>query len=65
MRLYALHGADDDHSAVQNGEHALHLGGKIHMARRIQQGKGCIAVNKAGLGGENGDAALAFQRVAV
>ena len=55
MRLNALQHcalSDDDYGAVQNRRARAPSRGKIHMARRVQQGKGCIAVNKAGLGGK-------------
>ena len=61
MALDAVGAADDQHRAVQHPQRPLGLGGKVHVARGIQQGEGYIPPFKYRLLGKNGDASGPFQ----
>ena len=65
MALHAVCAAEDKECTVQHLQNPLHLGGKIHMARRVQQGDFQLAQGEHGLFGENCDAALPLQRVGI
>ena len=65
MALHAIGAADHQHRVIQHLQGALRLGGKIHMARCVQQGDVGIARCEQGLFGKDGDATLFFQRVGV
>ena len=65
MALHAIGAADHQHRVIQHLQGALRLGGKIHMARCVQQGDVGIARCEQGLFGKNGDATRFFQRVGV
>ena len=57
LRLHAFHAADHEHRSVQRPERALHLGGKIHMARRVDQVDADVLPGEADTAGLDGDAA--------
>ena len=56
MALHAVRAADHQHRAVDHPQGALHLAGKIHVARGIQQGDFHPLPGQHGLLGKNGDA---------
>ena len=57
--------ADDQDGIVQHLQGPLHLGGKIHMPRGVQQGDPGIPLVKNRLLGKNRDAPAPFQAVGV
>ena len=65
VRLHAVRAADDEHRRVQHLQRALHLGGEVHVPRRVQQRDHPVAERKARLLGKDRDAALPLQRVRV
>ena len=65
MGLHAVGAADEQNRAVQHRQRPLGFRGKIHMARRVYQGKLPVGGGKQGLLGENGDASDFFQSMAV
>ena len=68
-RRAAVRRADDKDRAVQDAQHALHLGRKIDVTRRIQQGIAPLLFTahrgESGLFGEDRDAALLFHLVGI
>ena len=58
MPLRAVRAADDQNRRVQHLKRALHLTGKIHMPRGIQQRDGRALPGQLRLLGEDGDAPL-------
>ena len=65
MALYAVGPADNQNGAVQHLERALHLAGKIHVARGVQQRHLHRGQGKDRLLGEDGDAPLPLQGVGI
>ena len=65
MALHAIGAADHQHRVIQHLQGALRLGGKIHMARCVQQGDVGITRCEQGLFGKDGDSTRFFQRVGV
>ena len=65
MALYAVGSADDQNGTVQHLEGALHLAGKIHMARGVQQGHLHGGQGEDRLLGEDGNAPLPLQGIGV
>ena len=65
VALNACRAADDEHGAVEHLQRPLHLGGKIHMARRIEQRQRTAGQREDGLLGKDRDAPAALLRVGV
>ena len=65
MALYPVGSADDQNGTVQHLEGALHLAGKIHMARGVQQGHLHGGQGEDRLLGEDGNAPLPLQGVGI
>ena len=65
MALQPVGAADHQHCVVQHLEGALHLAGKVHMSRGVQQGEGGVGEIQQRLLGKNRDAPLFFQGVSV
>ena len=65
MPLHAVRAADHQHRAVQHRQCPLHLGGKVHMPRRIQQRNGAVPYLQHRLLGKDGDAPLALHIVRI
>ena len=65
MALYAVRTADHQDGRIQHLQGAFHLGRKIHMAGRVQQGYLRIPERHDGLFGENCDTALTFKGIRI
>ena len=65
MALYAVSTGDHQHGAVQHLQRPLHFGGKVYMARGVQQRHPGISQFQHRLLGENGDAPLALHGVGI
>ena len=65
MALYAVGAADDQHGVVQHLQGPLGLGGKVHVARGVQQGQLGLGQGEHRLLGEDGDAPGPLQGVCV
>ena len=65
MALHAVRAADDEHGVVEHLKRALHLGGEIDMAGRVEQCDVRVAAVQHRLLGEDGDAALALKRFGI
>ena len=65
MSLHAVGTADDQDSVIQHLEGAFHLGGKVYVARGIQQGQFRIRKPHNGLFGEYGNAPCPFQGMGI
>ena len=63
--LYAVGAGDHQNGTVQHLQRPLHLCGKVHMTRRVQQGDAGISQFQHGLLGEDGNAPLALHGVRV
>ena len=63
--LHAVGPADDQHRVVQNLHCPLRLGGKIRVARGVQQIHRALFQRHDGLFGKNGDPPLPLQQVGV
>ena len=37
LRLHPVQAIEDDHGAIEDAERALHLGGEIHVPRRVDE----------------------------
>ena len=62
LRLHARHRIEHHHAAVKNTQTALHLGGEVHMPRRVYNVDGIVAPFRRRRRRCDGDAALAFLR---
>ena len=65
VRLHAVRAADDEHGIVEHLQRALHLGGKVHVARRVEQRDRRVAQRQARLPRKDRDAARTLERVRV
>ena len=65
MRLHAVRAADDQNGAVHHLQGTLHLRGKVHVSRRVQQRDMGIRQGQQRLLGEDGDAALPLLHIVV
>ena len=65
VALHAIAAADDEHRVVKHRERALHLGGKVDVAGRIEQRDLRFAGGEHGLLCKDRDAALALERVGI
>ena len=65
MALNAVGAADDQNGVVQNLQRTLHLGGEVHMTRRVEDGDVPLRQRQARLLGKDGDAPGALLRVGV
>ena len=63
--LHSVRGIHQQHRAVEHGEGPFGFGGKIHVARRVQQRDLTAVPRQAGLFGKDRDAALPFPAVGV
>lgn len=62
LRLYALHGGDDQDGAVEHAQHPLHLGDEIRVPGCVDQIDGDVVDGKRHDSRFDRDAAPAFQR---
>jgi len=58
--LDAGNAVEDHHAAIEHTQAALHLGGEVHMAGRVDHVDLVIAPESSDGGGHDGDAPLAF-----
>ena len=58
LRLDAAFGAQDGYAAVEHAQTALHLGGEVHVTRRIDDVDARILPEAGGGGTGDGDSAL-------
>ncbi len=65
MRLHAIRPADYEHRVVKHLQGTLHLSGKIHMPRRVEQCHLPVTHRDPRLLGKNRNAALALLHVVV
>ena len=65
VSLDAVRPADHQNGVVQHLEGALHLGGKVHMPRGVQQRQLQLPQGQPGLLGEDGDAPLPLLRIGI
>ena len=65
VRLHAVRAADDEHGVIKHLQRALHLGGKVHVARRVEQRDRRVAQRQARLPREDRDATRTLERVRV
>ena len=65
VALHAVAAADDEYRVVEHRERALHLGGKVDVAGRIEQRDLRFAGGEHGLLCKDRDAALALERVGI
>ena len=65
VRLHTVRAADDEHGVVEHLQRALHLGGKVHVPRRVEQRDRRVAQRQARLPREDRDAARTLERVRV
>ena len=65
VALHACRAADDQHGVIQHRQRPLHFGGKIRVARGIQQRQGGVRQRQPRLLGKDGDPPAALQRVVV
>ena len=65
MALHTVAAADDEHRVIEDGERALHLGGKVDMAGGVEQRDLGCSGGEHGLLGKNGDAALTLECVGI
>ena len=63
--LDPVHAADDQDGIVQHRQGPLHLGGKVHMARGVQQRHLHVPQRQLRLAEKNGNAPLPLQQMAV
>ncbi len=61
LRLHTLDGGDHQHGAIEDVEHALHLGDEIRVAGSVDQVDGDVADNERNDRRLDGDASPAFQ----
>ena len=65
VRLHTVRAADDEHGIIKHLQRALHLSGKVHVARRVEQRDRRVAQRQARLPREDRDAARTLERVRV
>ena len=65
MALHAVGAGDHQNGAVQHLKRPLHLGGKVHVSRRVQQGNPGIPQLQHRLLGEYGNPPLALHGVRI
>ena len=65
VALHAVGAGDHQNGAVQHLKRPLHLGGKVHVSRRVQQGNPGIPQLQHRLLGEYGDPPLALHGVRI
>ena len=65
VALHAVCPAHKQQRKIQHLKRPLHLGGKVHMSRRIQKRDACLRERQLRLLGKNRDAARAFLLVRV
>ena len=65
MRLHAVRAADDEHRIIEHLQRALHLGGKVHVPRCVEQCDRRVAERHARLPRKDRDAARTLERVRV
>ena len=65
LRQRALGGIDEQHHAVDHRQHPLHFAAEVGVARGVDDVDEHVAVVHGGVLGQDGDAALALELVAV
>ena len=65
VALHALGAAHDEDGVIERRKHALHLGGKIGVAGRVEKIINGVAPAKIRLSGKDGDSPLALDRLRV
>ena len=65
MALHALRGGHDEDGVVERRKDALRLGGEIGVSRRVEEEVRRLSPGEVRLSGEDGDAALALDRLGV
>ena len=65
VRLHTVRAADDEHRIIEHLQRALHLGGKVHVPRRVEQCDRRVAERHARLPRKDRDAARTLERVRV
>ena len=65
VRLHAVRAADDEHRIIEHLQRALHLGGKVHVSRRVEQCDSRVAERHARLPRKDRDAARTLERMRV
>jgi len=61
LRLYALHGRDDEDNAVQDAKHPFNLGDEVGVTRRVDQVDDHVLDRERDHGRLDGDPSLSFQ----
>jgi hypothetical protein len=65
LRHGTVHRIDQEQHAIDHGEHALHFAAEVRVSGRIDDVDAVITPGDRGILGQDGNAALALQHVAV